>query len=733
MKRLAILLTITLFLCLIASQCYAAARTLVGTGPLSASTDANWNGGTAIADGDSITIASDQILNWDKDTAAWTTGIAGITLSGTSGHPCALVLGSSAFSGMLPIKAACNIAGTGAADYNWIVANDEGTIAGTTVLRAANSGVIEFLGTNAGKIVGQYLRFNLRRTKPAHDYVRVYGTLYTAWVGSAANDTLTLASHGIADTTPVCCRSVGGTLPAPLLEDRLYYVVNKTTDTIKLAYTSGGAAIDLTTDGTGTIQAWTGHSNTSTDTVNVLDDVTGDLWTVGDNAVLVNAGPQTYDQQRVTLAAIATGTMQLSANVDSAQSPLARIYRVKSNVEVLSNTTGSSVPIFDLTSATASGDVISCSIRALAGTGTTFYGYGVSAATGHTIDALICGASAAVNGCVTVTHSGVSSACSYGIAGCVGATNSGTIAAVAAAASLSCTGFDNTGLIFGSYSAINRTGYGIGLDCNNYGTILGCYRGFDGCSSGNDSGVIANCYYKYLSSNVVVMQNATGVCGTDSGTSTVRGYGAGFYSPTQVSTHIYPYSGSVILYDVADANNTPQPGYLKAWTPGGTTVSYAYSAGTHGTPPVSLPIIHESTYETALANNFVEWEINGSSGLAITATLYAKSSATGMTVRPTIAICSPRYPRWNATGVLASGTAADNTNWQTVTATYTPTADGPLVVRVYGANVSGTTYWWQQTRIKASAFTNAVPLNIRKGKTIDDVSGTYVGHPLVNP
>jgi hypothetical protein len=730
-------------------------------------------------------------------------------------------LGSSAFSGRLPIKAACNIAGTTNADYNWLVANDEGFAGGlyynqvqvtgtlspdatgvytckglgapagvylgispyyqrgsdnyflwrssnnqwylstllgsgtpnrwnnstgnvtgiydpygtatgtttvanvtasgliqTTQLRAANSGVIEFLGTNAGKITGQYLRFDLRRKKPTRDYVRVYGTLLTPWTGSASADTLTKTSHGIANDTPFCCRSVGGTLPAPLQEDRMYYARNVGTNTLQAAYTSGGAAIDLTTDGTGTIQIWTGHSNTSTDTVNVLDDVTSDIWATSDNAVLVDAGPAAYDQQRVTLSAIAAGTMQLSANVAAGKYPTARLYRVESNVKVLSNANTSTAPIVDLSSATASGDVLSCSLRNIAGSGTSFYGMAVANGSSYTLDGIVSGCYYVALGSVGITNSGLCVGNNQVFSSCESGVNSGTVAGSVYAYNTARNG-RNSGFLFG-----NTYGFENSIGCNNSGSILGCQFGFH-LSEGENSGEISACVSQFYGSSVVAKLGTTGVCTYGFNASgKCRGYGISPDSPTQVIGYAYPYSGDVILYDVADSNGTPQPGYLKAWTPGGTTASVAYSAGTHGTPPVSLAIIHESTYESALANNFVEWEINGSSGLAITATLYVKSSATGMTTRPTIAICSPRYPRWNASGILASGTAADNTDWQTVTASYTPTADGPLVVRVYGCNASGTTYWWQQTRVKASAFTGAIPKNIRKGITIDDITGT---------
>jgi len=69
-------------------------------------------------------------------------------------------------------------------------------------------------------------------------------------------DVLTADGHGLADTTQVIVIDVGtsGALPTGLTEGTVYFVRDSTTDTFKLALTSGGVAIDLTTDGAGFVQ-----------------------------------------------------------------------------------------------------------------------------------------------------------------------------------------------------------------------------------------------------------------------------------------------------------------------------------------------------------------------------------------------------------------------------------------------------------------------------------------------
>jgi surface protein len=66
-------------------------------------------------------------------------------------------------------------------------------------------------------------------------------------VSDVSADTLTLASHGLANDTPVSFSELGTT--TGVTAGVIYYVVNATTDTFQIALIVGGAAIDLT--GTG--------------------------------------------------------------------------------------------------------------------------------------------------------------------------------------------------------------------------------------------------------------------------------------------------------------------------------------------------------------------------------------------------------------------------------------------------------------------------------------------------
>lgn len=63
----------------------------------------------------------------------------------------------------------------------------------------------------------------------------------------AATDAVRCPAHGFVDGQTITF--YGDTVPSPLTEGAVYYVRDATTDTFKVAATSGGSVIDLTTAG----------------------------------------------------------------------------------------------------------------------------------------------------------------------------------------------------------------------------------------------------------------------------------------------------------------------------------------------------------------------------------------------------------------------------------------------------------------------------------------------------
>lgn len=67
---------------------------------------------------------------------------------------------------------------------------------------------------------------------------------------SASSNALESEGHGLLDGAEVTLRAeVGGSLPAPLVAGTTYYAIAVSPSRFELAATSGGSAIDLTTDG----------------------------------------------------------------------------------------------------------------------------------------------------------------------------------------------------------------------------------------------------------------------------------------------------------------------------------------------------------------------------------------------------------------------------------------------------------------------------------------------------
>lgn len=142
-----------------------------------------------------------------------------------------------------------------------------------------------------------------------------------------------------------------------------------------------------------------------------------------------------------------------------------------------------------------------------------------------------------------------------------------------------------------------------------------------------------------------------------------------------------------------------QAGYIRAHNGGGSVITEAYSAGTHGTPPVTLALIHKATFEYANLNGF-DFHVGGQANVLTVFKVYMKKSVNSMTVTPYVEICDPRYGFGQTGEQLAIATMVDDTNWQTLTVSYRPTDNRPLILRVAGENLSGTLFWnWEQVNV----------------------------------
>jgi hypothetical protein len=73
-----------------------------------------------------------------------------------------------------------------------------------------------------------------------------------AFTADAATDALTATNHQLENDETVTVSNSGGALPGGLSSLTLYYVANRTANTLKLSLTPGGSATNITSAGTGT-------------------------------------------------------------------------------------------------------------------------------------------------------------------------------------------------------------------------------------------------------------------------------------------------------------------------------------------------------------------------------------------------------------------------------------------------------------------------------------------------
>lgn len=89
--------------------------------------------------------------------------------------------------------------------------------------------------------------------------------VYKTFTADSTTDTITSTSHLFNDADMII--HVPGNLPAPLTAGKIFYVRDKTANTYKVALTNGGTAIDLTTNGSGTLQVYKNETVQGIDTI----------------------------------------------------------------------------------------------------------------------------------------------------------------------------------------------------------------------------------------------------------------------------------------------------------------------------------------------------------------------------------------------------------------------------------------------------------------------------------
>ena len=658
------------------------------------SATATWVGGALPADGDAVVIAAGHLVLMDVDQSAWT-GLFNVTITSHATTP-GMLYWAAGTSGYLKVRTGYKILGTNAAAYGRLLANSDGVWGNTGALPYADKAVIDLQGT--AYVDCQYLDVALRCTEPTNKYVETYGTAYTLSSVNTSTNVLTFGSAPPAAGTVVAIRSTGA-LPGGLDSEELYYTRSVSGNDCKLAYYNNDAAVvDITSSGSGTITMYSGHTNTGTAVVNVLQDVTGDAqWvtTSGHNRCVLS-NTKTFDVQFLTLSSVAAGAITLSANVDGAIAPLSYILLTARNVSVRSSTTTSTY-IFDWQSATTRGGVFNCEITSL--NGVKQYGYALYNGTGHTLGGVTANCQFISYSSTSCTFSGVM-CCAYELARNAGGhTISGIVSGVQYV-------LDSApGCVFTSAAKV----YGCCISTGNGSAVFGgFYRGID--ASSVTGCVLAGKFVNGVNFSGIGFLVTGSIIGfdyaihQDSGGVTISGELKGNYIALNQPVGDVG-NGMTLTANVTDAVVSGR--LLSAWKPG--LISYnhngtandtrSWCAGgtvTHETSTVPSGKSYSSKFTFTSANypTIVEWDISRIAPLATSFTVHAKNDSTSLSAAQRL--------RWQIidgdTDSIGGGTpyaewiSSDSTDWQSSTLSYTRTDDRPLRIRVMGYRGSGNAY-----------------------------------------
>jgi len=591
-----------------------ATKTSNGAGGGSWSAGATWQGGIAPVDGDTVVIAAGDTVTFDADLSAWTTGVAGLTITGTnSGQPATLQCSTSPGVYVLPIKTGTKLQGTNNTVLGRLYAGSAGTPLPNTV-----KFTIKLMGTGSGgQIDRTYLFVLLYCTQPAH-----------RWIKLSADEAA-------------------------------------------------------------------GQTILSVDT-----DVTGDIWTDGDILAICNVN-KTADYQRTTIAAggIAPTTITVTNSLDSLNIAGSYLVRVTRNIEITAE--GSQVAVYSSIQTSQTG-TWNCAVRQ---TGSV-QGYGFRSGLGGIIGGVVNGFSYGIDridgiecsGCLvggsggivnvsgailSVNLSGLVAGFTYGLSALSGGEVSGIVA----------------GCIYGLYASQNIRISGVIHGCN-LGAVLSLVE---------VTGSIVSCTYGLgggygATSGVLRRGSVIGGSGADANNfdvtpfnGIIRGYGTQLRSATPMNAYISPkpnHMASCILYDLADASGDPQPGRMRWWTPYGYGITEDFNEAVHESPPVPLEYVYKQTMLNSADPDWVEVPIWGEKNVPLVVRIYIRKAHGCMTEPYGAALIDPDYAFGDPAAELAKVLGWEDSDWQTLTLSCTPTHDRQLMLRVFGEDDdNGWLYW----------------------------------------
>lgn len=203
------------------------------------------------------------------------------------------------------------------------------------------------------------------------------------------------------------------------------------------------------------------------------------------------------------------------------------------------------------------------------------------------------------------------------------------------------------------------------LTGNNF-RLINCYYGFEGRWNGRIYNAYLNCNtiaykYRYTDTDYLIYNNTFLASGS-------------------------LLSGGLFFYDLLDSSGNIMYGRIRGFSSGGYVVTEDAPVGA----PISLPYAHKFQCEAYQAYNYFDVSLIAEKNTELLIRNYIKLNSTNFTEAPNVSLLSIE----NRENLLSNTFAENNTNWQTIDISYTPSFTHSVILRVKAADSSKYFHWY---------------------------------------
>jgi hypothetical protein len=551
---------------------------------------------------------------------------------------------------------------------------------------------------------------------------------------------VTCTAHGFSNGNTVYLANVGGMVE---LSNQKFLVNNVTANTFELRWFDTSVNVDSTNFTTYTSGGLVcpDQAEAATATALTIDaDVSADLvWTstLGSKLVRIVNVNRAMDTEERTISSISSTQITVTAGLTAAKKSGAKLYLINRNIRITGSTAVGIVILGTTTGAVLNVEFSGNggnSIAVSAGlTGAcTFNGtmsgtsggaqYGVYQQRGGTIAGVMCGLSqqAILQAFQGTVINGVIAGCANAVSGCYNVSISASIYGCSTAI------LNNYGSVFSGDMYGSATSFSAFNNSEISGFVKNSATPINTCHKLAITGTIHNGLQVTLSSGIEVYGtlrgqtapqfltdivyrgallegNTNDIYVTSTQYAPIRAYRTNFNSPTKISTvynQVAAASGPVLILNVDPViSGVVKEGRLQGWTPGGTITN---NESPPASPPVALSFTHLFTFQSTATTTFpgsitypvfVDIPVMGIAGVLLSIDVYLKKSLNSMGETPRVQLIDPGQPWDSVASKIVDTAMADDTNWQTITVSTTPTVNKQYILRVRGRHTSGTLDW----------------------------------------